>query len=221
MEEEMKKEAQPVTMINPYKLWKLLYFSAEDALTATIRKSVTTGEFANGIDLILNSYLQYLKMHNEFIGRYMEDSPFSSKRDVARVAELVVSLENKLDSLEGQFEENLAAIEDTTGLISEQLSKQPEAIIAEELSQILAPTMTAVNDLSKRVSDLEIIIKRIDSGLTDISKSVNVEANKKIEKTSPAKTQETGPTLKEMMANRKNPPSPKVQKPKPTGNTGE
>jgi len=221
MEEELKKEANPVTMINPYKLWKTLYFSAEDALTATVRKSVTTGEFASGLDLILNSYLQYLKMHNDSLSRYMEDSPFSSKRDVARVAELVVSLETKLDSLEGQLEENLAEIASTTDLITEQLSKQPDDLIAKELSQILAPAMTAVNDLSKRVSDLEIIIKRIDSSLTGIGKSMSVESKKRVEKPSPAKTQEAGQTLKEMLAKRENPPSPKAQKPKPTGNTGE
>jgi|GEM_PF-1112145 len=221
MEEELKKESQPVTMINPYKLWKIIYFSNEDALTAAIRKSVTTGEFANGIDLILNTYLQYLKMHNEFLGRYMEDSPFSSKRDVARVAELVISLENKIDSLEGQFEVNLEEIEKTTDLISERLSNQPETLFAKELSQILAPAIAAVDDLGKRVSDLEILIKRIDSSLNDISKSIKVEAKKKTEKPSPPKTQETGPTLKEMLAKRENPPSPKVQKPKSTSSPNE
>ncbi|MDD3363446.1 MAG: hypothetical protein PHZ03_00535, partial [Syntrophomonas sp.] len=179
MEEGLEKEQAQKSMLDPYKMWKKLYFSAEESLSSAVRKSVNTGEFANGIDFILNSYLQYLKMQNEFLARYMKDSPFSSKQDVARVAELVVSLENKLDSLEGEFEEKLTDIEDSTRLLAELLAKQQENVTEETFRSVFSPTMDSVNDISNRVSELEKMVTRVETNLTEMNKRMKAEAKKK------------------------------------------
>ncbi len=178
MEEELEKEQPQKSVLDPYKMWKNLYFSTEETLSSAVKKSVNTGDFANGIDFILNSYLQYLKMQNEFLARYMKDSPFSSKQDVARVAELVVSLENKLDSLEGECEEKLTDIENNTRLLAEQLAKQPENVTAEALSSAFSPTMATMEDISNRVSALEKIVKKVDTSLTEMNQLMKAETKK-------------------------------------------
>jgi len=179
MEEKLEKEHPQVTMLDPFKIWKKLYFSTEDILTSTMRNYVTTDEFANGIDIILNSYLQYLKVQNEFTNRYMEDSPFSSKRDVARVAELVVSLENKVDGLEGEIEEKLDQLENHIGLISQAVAARREAAAVEDLNEALTPSMVALKDLSKRVTNLEKILKKVDTNLSTLSKLIKTDAKKR------------------------------------------
>ncbi|PKM78742.1 MAG: hypothetical protein CVU90_00215 [Firmicutes bacterium HGW-Firmicutes-15] len=195
MEEELENKQPQKSMLDPYKMWKKLYFSAEETLSSAVRKSVNTGEFANGIDFILNSYLQYLKMQNDYLSSYMKDSPFASKHDVARVAELVVSLENKLDSLEGDFGEKLTDVDNNTNLIAEQLAKQQEPT-AKALSTALSPTMTALKDISHRVSDLEILINKLDAKLTDVNQLPNLDAKKKKTASPVSKVQKPTPKTK-------------------------
>jgi hypothetical protein len=179
MEKQIEKDPSQKSIIDPYKVWKQLYFSAEETMSSSLKKSVNTGEFANGIEFILNSYLQYLKMHNDYISRYMKDSPFSSKYDVARVAELVVALENKLDGLESDFGEKLSDVENNTQLIAEQIAKQPEPATTEALTSVLSPTMDTLTDINKRLGDLEKLIMQLDAKLTDMNQPINPEANKK------------------------------------------
>ncbi|MDD4775795.1 MAG: hypothetical protein PHG75_04740 [Syntrophomonas sp.] len=102
-----KKDMPQVIMLDPYKLWKKIYFSNEQVWTSAYRDFIKTDVFANSIDLILNTYLQYLRFQNDIVDRLMEESPLASKRDVARVAELVVSLENKVDGIELDVDEKL------------------------------------------------------------------------------------------------------------------
>ena len=179
MEEGLEKDHPQVTMLDPFKIWKKLYFSTEEFLTSTMQNYVTTDKFANGIDVVLNSYLQYLKLQNEFTNRYMEDSPFSSKRDVARVAELVVSLENKVDGLEGELETKLEELESHIGFISQAMAARPEAAAVEDLSEALTPSMAAIKDLSKRVSNLEKLLKKVDTNLSAIGKQIKTDSKTK------------------------------------------
>jgi polyhydroxyalkanoic acid synthase PhaR subunit len=186
MAEEVAKDKTSVSMLDPFQIWKRLYFGFEDSMSKTVRDSVTTDSFANGIDLILNSYLQYLKLQNDFVSRYMEDSPFFSKRDVARVAELVVSLENKVDILEGDLEERLTEIERQTSALGQQLSAQPNVMTAADFSKLFNPAMTAVQDLGKRVSSLEKLVKQVDANFTAMNKPAKAEADKKKAPAAPA-----------------------------------
>lgn len=179
MEEKLEKEHPQVTMLDPFKIWKKLYFSTEEILTSTLRNYVTTDEFANGIDVVLNSYLQYLKLQKEFTNRFMEDSPFSSKRDVARVAELVVSLENKVDGLEGEFETKLDELDTHLGCISQAMAARCEAAAGEDPNAALTPSMAALEDLVKRVTNLEKLLKKVDTNLSAISKIIKTESKTK------------------------------------------
>lgn len=188
MADELAPESKLVTMLDPYQIWKRMYFAFEKSLTTTMRDSVTTDTFANGIDLILNTYLQYLKFQNDFVNRYVEESPFSSKRDVARVAELVVSLENKVDILENELDERLEQIESQTA----SLAAQPGAVTDTDINKVLSPAMTAVKDISKRVSNLEKMVKKVDANLTAINKQLTAESKKKAPRPPAAKPSPPG-----------------------------
>ena len=162
-------------MINPYKVWEKFYFSVEDGLTNTIRDTVHTQVFANKIDLILNSYLQHLKFQKSVVANLMEDSPFSSKRDVARVAELVVALENKIDGLENELSDKLMEFEQDTDLISNKSVPQTEPIGREELLDLMKPVLMAIQDFGQRLSSLEGLARKLDENMNEISRLVSSE----------------------------------------------
>jgi polyhydroxyalkanoic acid synthase PhaR subunit len=148
---DYKKEQARVTMIDPYKLWKKLYFNNEQVWTAAVRDFINTDLFANSIDLVLNTYLQYLRFHNDLVDRFTEESPLASKRDVARVAELVVSLENKVDGMELDFEEISDSLKDNLFGVKNDPSQ---------------------DDLIGRIAKLETLMKDINTNLTALKKQM-------------------------------------------------
>ncbi len=164
-----QKDTSPLTMLDPYKVWKKLYFSNEQVWTSAMRDFVNTDLFANSIDLILNSYLQYLRFQNEIVSRYMEESPLASKRDMARVAELVVSLENKVDGIELNVEDRLDDVDAGLNALKENTS--PDVLL-------------------QRINNLEKLIKNIDANLTALNKQLSVTTRSRAaaKKDSPPKT---------------------------------
>lgn len=144
-----------VTMIDPYKLWKKIYFSNEKVWTSAFRDFIKTDVFANSIDLILNTYLQYLRFYNDLTDRFTEESPLASKRDVARVAELVVSLETKVDNMELDVEEKLDSLDANVCSVRETPSQ---------------------DDLIVRIAQLEALMKDMNTNLTALNKQLQTLA---------------------------------------------
>ena len=150
-----KVEQSQVTMIDPYKLWKKIYFSNEKVWSSAFQDSIKTDVFANSIDLILNTYLQYLRFHNDLIDRFTEESPLASKRDVARVAELVVSLETKVDNMELDVEEKLDSLDANVCSVRENPSQ---------------------DDLVGRIAQLEALMKDMNTNLIALNKKMQTLA---------------------------------------------
>lgn len=173
MTDSPEKESSQVSMLDPFEIWKKLYFSFEDSLTRTIRESVGTDSFANGIDWILNSYLQYLKLQKDFVASYMDETPLPTKHDVARVAQLVISLETKVDKLEDELDERLQGLEEQTSALAEQLADLSKNLGAVDVSPAMLPTLNAVKEAGKRIGELEKSLKRIETSLTSLSKPGN------------------------------------------------
>jgi polyhydroxyalkanoic acid synthase PhaR subunit len=142
-------------MIDPYKLWKKIYFSNEKVWTSALQDYIKTDVFANSIDLILNTYLQYLRFHKDLIDRITEESPLASKRDVARVAELVVSLETKVDNMELDVEDRLDSLDANVCSVKETPSQ---------------------DDLIGRITQLEALMKDMNANLTALNKQLQTLA---------------------------------------------
>lgn len=81
-------------------LWKELYFKTESAWAEAFREFISTKTFVNMMDNMLAQHLFNEKITRQNLERYFEATPMPSKKDIARVAELVISLEEKIDSLE-------------------------------------------------------------------------------------------------------------------------
>ncbi len=93
-------------------VWKELYYSTEKAWADAFKDFVSTETFVNMLDKTLEQYLAYEKMSRDTVDKYCEMNPMASKKDIARVAELVVSMEDKLDDMEFQLFDNVRVIAD-------------------------------------------------------------------------------------------------------------
>lgn len=179
---------QGISMPNPYKMWESLYFNAEESVGALLKKMVETKGFANGIDFILNNYLQYLKFQNEVAAAYIDNTPLSSKQDTARLARLLVALENKLDRLEDDFTNELAAIKDQTNEVLEHLAAaQGDSKDQAEVSK----------RISKTLDDLHGVIQRVDQMETSLKTMLGGSSAEPVKKAAPAAKKSTKSTPKE------------------------
>lgn len=91
---------EKVTMPDFSELWKELYFRSESAWGETFREFLSTSSFVDMMNSMLEQNLFSEKLTRTNWNRYFETSPLPTKHDVSRVAELVISLEEKIDNLE-------------------------------------------------------------------------------------------------------------------------
>lgn len=147
--------SQGFTMPNPYKIWERIYFNGEDTMGGLMKKMVETRSFANSIDFILNNYLQYLKFQNEIVAGFIENTPLSSKQDTARLARLLVALENKFDRLEDDFTNELTAIRAQTNEVLEHLAAAQQDDSPQDVSARISTTLDDLRSLIAKVEHME------------------------------------------------------------------
>lgn len=91
-------------------LWKMIYFSSEETWSRSARDFVASDTFIGMLQEIKDRYLSAHKLSTAYMDKYFETNPVPSKKDIARVAELVIALEDKIDRLDLQFVNNLDSI---------------------------------------------------------------------------------------------------------------
>lgn len=155
-QEELERPVEEIQIPNPFEIWKKVYFATEDAITNSVKEAIGTRTYAAVIDSILDNYLTQHKLMSEYNARNLEQTPFPSKNDVARVAELVISLEDKIDLIETGLLEQTGRVVRSLSVLSDGYSQTRE----------LAPS---IQDLTSRVDKLEQSIGRIESMLKDMN----------------------------------------------------
>ncbi|MDD2620732.1 MAG: hypothetical protein PHC92_08720 [Syntrophomonadaceae bacterium] len=188
MSNENENDSRTVLMFNPYTFWKKYYFSGEDTLSAVTRKSVETSAFANGVDVILNAYLQYLRMNKEITSSLTDKMPFASKHDMARVAKLVITLENKIDRLEDSLFDEIEELKEQSTSISNNLSAQSKPGHLKddgELHEKFDKAFNTSQEMLKRISGIEEAVQE----LKKVLETINMEAKPVVKKSrkSPSK----------------------------------
>jgi polyhydroxyalkanoic acid synthase PhaR subunit len=94
-------------------LWKEMYFKTETAWADAFKELISTQTFVGIINKALEQNLSNENVTRQMVDKYMEISPVPSKKDIARVAELVISLEEKIDQLEYQFSQTMGKMADS------------------------------------------------------------------------------------------------------------
>ncbi len=181
MSDENEKDSRSILMFNPYKFWKNVYFAGEDSLSSITRKAVETNMFANGVDLVLNAYLQYLRMQKELTAQFTNNMPFASRWDMARVAKLVVSLENKVDRIEEGLFDELAELKETSAALAENIdvqSKSRPEHDSDQLQERFDKALDNTKELLARISGIEEAVKEVKAALEAMNKEAKPAARK-------------------------------------------
>ncbi len=101
---------------DPFELWRQFYEANEQAWSKAVREMVTTREYAEAQGKMLETFLAFQKMMREGMTTQLTNLNLPTRDDVARLGELILGLEEKVD----QLEDRLASLD-------ERLAKQGRA----------------------------------------------------------------------------------------------
>ena len=106
MSQESDKVKNDIQIPDMAELWKEMYFTTEGDWAKTMKSFISTETFVAMLDKTLEQYLAMSKISRQQMDKFSEKGVVPSKKDIARVAELVISLEEKIDMMEFQFFDN-------------------------------------------------------------------------------------------------------------------
>jgi polyhydroxyalkanoic acid synthase PhaR subunit len=94
---------------DPFELWRQIYDTNERAWSAILERTVNNPSFAESTGKVLETFLSAQKTVRENMRSYLEQINLPTREDIARLGELIVALEEKVD----QLDDRLAGIEAT------------------------------------------------------------------------------------------------------------
>src|ERR687885_952853 len=94
---------------DPFELWRQIYDTNERAWNTVLERTVSNPAFAESSGKLLETFLAAQKTIRDNMRSYLEQVNLPTREDVARLGELIVALEEKVD----QLDDRLAGIETT------------------------------------------------------------------------------------------------------------
>ncbi|GAC1330151.1 MAG: hypothetical protein NVSMB2_28900 [Chloroflexota bacterium] len=88
---------------DPFELWRQIYETNERAWNAVLEQTVNTPAFAESSGKILETFLSAQKTVRDNMRAYLEQINLPTREDIARLGELIVSLEEKVDQLDDRL----------------------------------------------------------------------------------------------------------------------
>lgn len=91
---------------DPLQAWKEVYEQTETFWGKALNETIQKEEYSAWMGSVLDLNLFYQKMLNDVTKNYLEKVNIPTKEDIARVASLVINLENKVDNIEEFLKKN-------------------------------------------------------------------------------------------------------------------
>jgi len=95
----MTKPDQQAEATDPFELWRQLYDTNEKAWSAALEQAMGSPEFGESSGKLLETMLAAQKSVRDNMRTYLETMNVPTREDIARLGELVVGLEEKIDQL--------------------------------------------------------------------------------------------------------------------------
>ena len=151
MSEDTKDEIYFPDLIE---LWKEYYFKNENSWGEVIKEYITKETFVYMLDKTLDHYLSNEKIMRQNMDKYFERSSFPSKKDIARVAEMVIAVEEKVEVLDDQLVEAVKSMADSMLAMAEAQKRSREELVAlrkdiANLSKKMAPPAKKASNTPK------------------------------------------------------------------------
>ena len=104
----MTKAEEAGRTTDPYETWRQLYDANERAWSSALEQAMSNPEFEESSGKMLETMLAAQKSVRDNMRTYLETMNVPTREDIARLGELVVGIEEKID----QVADRLDAIED-------------------------------------------------------------------------------------------------------------
>ncbi len=101
------QQAEETNTRDPFELWRQMYDANERAWQKAMEQTVGRPEFAEASSKMLETILSAQRTVRDSMRTYLETVNVPTREDIARLGELVVNLEEKID----QIADRLDAIE--------------------------------------------------------------------------------------------------------------
>jgi polyhydroxyalkanoic acid synthase PhaR subunit len=121
---------------DPFELWRQIYETNERAWNAVLERTVNNPAFAESSGKILETFLSAQKTVRDNMRSYLEQINFPTREDIARLGELIVALEEKVDRLD----DRLAGLERSITTASASKQAQRSTSTAARSGAARAPT---------------------------------------------------------------------------------
>jgi hypothetical protein len=105
----MTKTEQAGPSTDPFEVWRELYDTNERAWTSALEEAMSSPGYNEASGKLLETMLAAQKSIRNNMRTYLETMNVPTREDIARLGELVIGLEEKIDQLTDRFD----AIEDT------------------------------------------------------------------------------------------------------------
>jgi polyhydroxyalkanoic acid synthase PhaR subunit len=95
---------------DPFVLWRQIYEANERAWSTALERAMNSPAFAETQGKVLETFLQAQRAVRDQMRSYLEAVNVPTREDIARLGELIVGLEEKVDRLEdrlGSLEQSL------------------------------------------------------------------------------------------------------------------
>jgi len=146
MSQESDKVKNDIQIPDLAELWKEMYFATEGDWAKTMKSFISTETFVAMLDKTLEQYLAMSKISRQQMDKFSEKGIVPNKKDIARVAELVISLEEKIDMMEFQFFDNFNKMTDS---VIKMVDFQ------NHFKQELSSLKTALQEINRNIESLK------------------------------------------------------------------
>ena len=89
---------------DPYEVWRQLYETNERAWSSALEQAMGSPEFGESSGKLLETLLAAQKSSRDNMRIYLETMNVPTREDIARLGELVIGLEEKIDQLADRFD---------------------------------------------------------------------------------------------------------------------
>ena len=167
-EARAKMQAEGNLPADPFTFFKQWYDATNEVWANAIGEVIGTERFMEGVSRFLESYTSFHRTFRRASEEYFRNLQLPTRSDVARVAELVIALEEKVDRIEDAFED----FEDGYAHLA---TSEAVAGLEEQLERVESK---AVEGLAKRLDQVESKLDKVLAALKKIEAKEQAESSK-------------------------------------------
>src|SRR5947207_14438805 len=111
----MTKTEEAGSNTDPFEVWRQLYDANERTWSAALEQAMGSQEYGDSSGKLLETMLAAQKSVRDNMRTYLETMNVPTREDIARLGELVIGLEEKIDQLADRLDGIEGAIRRTPG----------------------------------------------------------------------------------------------------------